>query len=98
MDLSKEIQSFVQGLVNARGKLIKASIGNTSSPVIIKHEALSKAFKYAQSIKTTQQGWIAFLRKWEATIRYILICNRSLSAMENRLLMIVIQIQKISSK
>lgn len=95
MDLSKEIQSFVQGLVNARGKLIKANIGNTSSPVIKKHEALTRAFDYAKSIKTNTVGWVKFLQRWEADIRFILICNRSLADMENRLMLIIIEIKKI---
>jgi hypothetical protein len=95
MELSKEIPDFVQKLVNSRGRLLAANIGNTSTPVIIKHEALTKAFNYAKSIKTTEQGWIAFLKKWEATIRYVLIANRSLSAMENRLMLIVLKINSL---
>jgi len=94
MDLSKEIQSFIQGLVNSRKKLLAANIGNTSSPVIKKHEALTKAFDYAKSIKTNEVGWIAFLRKWEKDIRHILIANRSLAAMEMKLMLIIIEVNK----
>jgi hypothetical protein len=96
MDLSKEIQSFIQKLVNSRKKLLAANIGNTSSPVIKKHEALTKAFDYAKSIKTTQTGWIKFLQRWEKEIRLILIANRSLAAMESRLMLIIIEIQKLT--
>jgi hypothetical protein len=94
MDLSKEIQSFIQKLVNSRKKLLAANIGNTSSPVIKKHEALTKAFDYAKSIKTNQQGWIAFLTKWESVIRFLLIANRSLAAMEMKLMLIILEISK----
>jgi hypothetical protein len=96
MELSKEIPDFIQGLVNSRKKLLAANIGNTSSPVIKKHEALTRAFDYAKSIKTNQAGWIAFLRKWESVIRFLLIANRSLAAMESRLMLIIIEIQKLT--
>jgi hypothetical protein len=94
MDFSKEKQSFIPGLVNSRKKLLSANIGNTSSPVLIKHEALTKAFDYAKSIKTNQVGWIAFLRKWESVIRFLLIANRSLAAMEMKLMLIILEINK----
>jgi hypothetical protein len=96
MELSKEIPDFIQGLVNSRKKLLAANIGNTSSPVIKKHEALTKAFNYAKSIKTNQTGWIKFLQKWEKDVRLILIANRSLAAMESRLMLIIIEIQKLT--
>lgn len=95
MDLSKEIQSFIQGLINARGELLRQHLGNTSDQIVIQHEKLKKAFDYAKSIKTTQAGWVAFLQKWEATCRYILIANRGLAKMENRLMLIIIEIKKI---
>jgi hypothetical protein len=94
MELEKEILNFIQKLVNSRKKLLAANIGNTSAPVIKKHEALTRAFDYAKSIKTTQAGWIAFLRKWESVIRFLLIANRSLAAMESRLMLIIIEINK----
>ena len=95
MDLSKEIQSFIQGLVNSRKKLLAANIGNISSPVIKKHEALTRAFDYAKSIKTTQAGWIAFLTKHEATVRYLIIANKSKKNIEERLFKIILEIKMI---
>ncbi len=95
MDLSKEIQSFVQNLLNSRGELLRQHLGNTSAQIVIQHEKLKKAFDYAKSIKTTQAGWIKFMEKNEAICRYLLICNKSRQKMENRLMLIVIEIQKI---
>jgi hypothetical protein len=94
MELSKEIPNFVQSLVNSRGKLLKQAKGNCSDPVMIKHEKIAKALDYAKSISTTDVGWCKFLQKFEADIRYILIANRSLAAMENRLMLLIIEIQK----
>jgi hypothetical protein len=94
MDLSKDIKSFIQGLVNSRKKLLAANIGNTSSPVIKKHEKLTRAFDYAKSIKTNEVGWIAFLTKHEATIRYLIIANKSKPSVEQRLFYIILEINK----
>jgi hypothetical protein len=94
MELKQEIPDFVQKLVNSRGRLLAANIGNTSTPVIIKHEALTKAFNYAKSIKTTEAGWIAYLKKWEADIRYLMIVNKSKPAVEQKLFYIILEINK----
>ena len=95
MELSKEIPDFVQKLLNSRGELLRQHLGNNSDQIIIQHEKLKKAFDYAKSIKTTQTGWIAFMTKWGKTVRYLLICNKSRQAMENRLMLIVIKINSL---
>jgi hypothetical protein len=80
--------------VNSRGKLLAANIGNTSTPVIIKHEALTKAFNYAKSIKTSEAGWVKFMTKWEKTVRYLMIANKSKPAVEQKLFYIILEINK----
>ena len=97
MELKKEIPAFVQTLVNSRGRLLKQAKGNCSDPVMIKHEKIVKALEYAKSISTTEAGWCKFLQKFEADIRYIFICNRSLAAMEMKLMLIIIEVQKVST-
>jgi hypothetical protein len=89
LPLSKQIQSFVTRLLNSRGKLLTAGIGNTKDAMYIKHEKLKKAFDYACSIKTTEAGWIAFITKWEATCRYLIICNKSRAKFEVELFKII---------
>lgn len=95
MDLSKEIQAFVQSIVNSRSELLRQHLGNQSDTIKIQHEKLKKAFDYAKSIKTTQAGWVAFLRKWEATCRYLMICNKSKTNKEQKLFFIVLEISKL---
>jgi hypothetical protein len=47
------------------------------------------------SINTSENGWINFLRKNEAAIRYLMICNRAKKSTEDRLFKIVVEILKI---
>jgi hypothetical protein len=95
MDLKKEIPAFIGTIVKGRGELLRQKIGNTSNLTTIKHEQLKKAYDYALSINTSQAGWVAFLTKWEATIRYLMICNKAKKSTEDRLFKIVVEILKI---
>ncbi len=67
------IVTFLKALINSRGELLRQQRGNTSDPVIIKHEKLKKAFEYALSIGTTDKGWAVFLSKHEADLRHIML-------------------------
>jgi len=96
MDLKKEIPAFIGTIVKGRGELLRQKIGNTSDLTTIKHEQLKKAYDYAISINTSQAGWVVFLTKWESVVRYLMIANRSLAAMESRLMLIIIEIQKLT--
>jgi small-conductance mechanosensitive channel len=95
MNLSKEIHDFVQSVVNSRTELLRQHLGNQSDAIKIQHERLKKAFDYAKSIKTTQAGWVAFMRKWEATCRFLIICNKSKTNKEQKLFFIVLEISKL---
>lgn len=92
--LSNQIQKFLSSLLNSRGRLLKAGIGNTSDPVLIKHEALKKAYDYAVSIGTNEIGWRRFVQKHEAVIRYLIIHNKSRSNKEFQLTQIILSITK----
>jgi hypothetical protein len=46
------------------------------------------------SINTSENGWINFLRKNEATIRYLIIANKAKKSTEDRLFKIVVEILK----
>jgi len=94
MDLSKEIKSFIQGLINARGKLLAANIGKTTFSCLTKHERIAKDFDYCKALYKTDLAWAKFIQRHERDIREILIANRGLAKMENRLLLIIIEIQK----
>ena len=95
MDLKKEIPAFIGTIVKGRGELLRQKIGNTSDLTTIKHEQLKKDYDYAMSINTSENGWINFLRKNEATIRYLMICNKAKKSTEDRLFKIVVEILKI---
>ena len=77
MNLSKPhsnpIVTFCKALINSRGELLRRNVGNTTSPVLIKHEKVKKAFEYASSIKTTDKGWANFLATHESSLRYIML-------------------------
>jgi len=92
--LSNQIQKFLSSLLNSRGRLLKAGIGNTSDPLNIKHEQLKKAYDYAVSIGTNEIGWCRFIQKWEQTIRYLIIHNKSRSNKEFELTQIILSITK----
>jgi hypothetical protein len=94
MDLKKEIPAFVGTIVKGRGELLRQKIGNTSDLTTIKHEQLKKDYDYAMSINTSENGWINFLRKNEATIRYLMVCNKSKPSVEQRLFYIILEINK----
>jgi hypothetical protein len=94
MDLKKEIPAFVGTIVKGRGELLRQKIGNVSDPINIKHEQLKKDYDYAMSINTSENGWINFLRKNEAVIRYLMICNKSKPSVEQRLFYIILEINK----
>jgi len=94
MDLKKEIPAFVGTIVKGRGELLRQKIGNTSDLTTIKHEQLKKDYDYAMSINTSENGWINFLRKNEATVRYLMICNNSKPSVEQRLFYIILEINK----
>jgi hypothetical protein len=94
MDLKKEIPAFVGTIVKGRGELLRQKIGNTSDLTTIKHEQLKKDYDYAMSINTSENGWINFLRKNEAAIRYLMICNRAKKSVEQRLFYIILEINK----
>lgn len=70
---SNPVVTFLKALINSRGELLRQQKGNTSDPVIIKHEKLRKAFEYALSIPTTDKGWAVFLSKNEADLRHIML-------------------------
>jgi hypothetical protein len=74
---SNPIAEFCTKLINARGELLRLSKGNTSAPVMIKHERVRKAFEYAVSINTNDVGWCRFLEKHEADLRAIMILGNS---------------------
>ena len=93
---SNPIVEFCTKLINARGELLRLNKGNTTAPVMIKHEKVRKAFDYAKSINTNDVGWCKFLQRWEKDIRHILIANRSLASMEMKLMLIIIEIQKLT--
>lgn len=95
MELKQEIPDFVQKLVNSRGKLLAANIGNTSFSCLAKHERISKDFEYCKALYKTNEAWAKFMGRHEKDIREVLIANRSLSAMENRLMLIVIKINSL---
>jgi hypothetical protein len=94
MDLKKEIPAFVGTIVKGRGELLRQKIGNTSDLTTIKHEQLKKDYDYAMSINTSENGWVNFLRKNEATVRYLMICNKSKPSVEQRLFYIILEINK----
>jgi hypothetical protein len=94
MDLKKEIPAFVGTIVKGRGELLRQKIGNTSDLTTIKHEQLKKDYDYAMSINTSENGWVNFLRKNEATVRYLMICNKSKPLVEQRLFYIILEINK----
>lgn len=77
MNLSKPhfnpIVDFCKALINSRGELLRRNVGNTTSPVLIKHEKVKKAFEYASSINTTDKGWANFLATHEADLKYIML-------------------------
>ena len=77
MNLSKPhsnpVVDFCKALIYSRGELLRRNVGNTSSPVLIKHEKLRKAFEYASSINTTDKGWANFLATHESSLRYIML-------------------------
>ena len=77
MNLSKHhsnpIVEFCKALINSRGELLRRNVGNTTIPVLIKHEKVKKAFEYASSIKTTDKGWANFLATHEADLKYIML-------------------------
>jgi hypothetical protein len=89
LPLSKQIQSFVTRLLNSRGKLLTAGIGNTSDPIRIKHEKIAKDFDYCKAIYKTDAAWYRFIQKHEADIRYILIANKSRAKFEVELFKII---------
>jgi hypothetical protein len=95
MELKKEIPAFIGTIVKGRGELLRTGKGNCSDPINIKHESLKRAYDYALSINTSQAGWVAFLTKWEATIRYLIIVNKAKKSTEDRLFKIVVEILKI---
>jgi len=95
MELKKEIPAFVGTIVKGRGELLRQKIGNTSDLTTIKHEQLKKDYDYAMSINTSENGWINFLRKNEAAIRYLMICNKAKPNVEQRLFYIILEINKI---
>jgi hypothetical protein len=74
---SNPIVEFCTKLINARGELLRLNKGNTSAPVMIKHEKVRKAFDYAKSINTNDVGWCRFLEKHEADLRAIMILGNS---------------------
>jgi hypothetical protein len=94
MDLKKEIPAFVGTIVKGRGELLRQRLGNTSNLTTIKHEQLKKDYDYAMSINTSENGWINFLRKNEATVRYLMICNKAKKSVEQRLFYIILEINK----
>jgi hypothetical protein len=94
MDLKTEIPAFIGTIVKGRGELLRQKIGNTSDLTTIKHEQLKKDYDYAMSINTSENGWINFLRKNEATIRYLMICNKAKKSVEQRLFYIILEINK----
>lgn len=71
------IVEFCTKLINSRGELLRLNKGNTSAPVMIKHEKVRKAFDYAKSINTNDVGWCRFLEKHEADLRAIMILGNS---------------------
>jgi hypothetical protein len=93
---SKQIQSFVTRLLNSRGKLLTAGIGNTSDPIRIKHEKIAKDFDYCKAIYKTDAAWFKFIERHEADIRYILIANKSRAKFECELTMIILAANKIT--
>ena len=94
MDLKTEIPAFIGTIVKGRGELLRQKIGNTSDLTTIKHEQLKKDYDYSMSINTSENGWINFLRKNEATIRYLMICNKAKKSVEQRLFYIILEINK----
>ena len=74
---SNPIVEFCTKLINARGELLRLNKGNTTAPVMIRHERVRKAFEYAKSINTTEKGWCKFLEKHEADLRAIMILGNS---------------------
>ena len=94
MELKKEIPAFIGTIVKGRGELLRQRLGNTSDLTTIKHEQLKKDYDYAMSINTSENGWINFLRKNEATVRYLMICNKSKPLVEQRLFYIILEINK----
>lgn len=91
---SKQIQSFVTKLLNSRGKLLTAGIGNTSDPIRIKHEKIAKDFDYCKAIYKTDAAWFKFIQKHEADIRYILIANKGRAKFEVELTMIILKYER----
>jgi hypothetical protein len=71
------IVEFCTKLINARAELLRLNKGNTTAPVMIKHERVRKAFNYAKSINTNDVGWCRFLEKHEADLRAIMILGNS---------------------
>lgn len=94
LPLSKEIQTFVSKLLNSRGKLLTAKIGNTSDPMRIKHEKLKHAFEYAKAAYKTDKAWALFIEKHEATIKYLIIGGKCRAKYEAELFKIIISIAK----
>jgi hypothetical protein len=95
MELKKEIPAFVGTIVKGRGELLRTGKGNCSDPINIKHEQLKKDYDYAMSINTSENGWINFIKKHEAVIRYLMICNKAKKSTEDRLFKIVVEIKKV---
>lgn len=95
LPLSKEIQTFVSKLLNSRGKLLTAKIGNASDPMRIKHEKLKQAFEYAKAAYKTDKAWALFIEKHEADLKYLLVCNKSRANLEVKLFNIYLQIRKM---
>jgi hypothetical protein len=70
---SNPVVTFCKVLINSRGELLRRNVGNTTSPVLIKHEKVKKAFDYASSINTTDKGWANFLAIHEADLKHIML-------------------------
>ncbi len=95
MELSKEIQTFVSKLLNSRGKLLTAKIGNTSDPILIKHERLKKAFEHAKAEYKTDIAWSRFIEKHEAVIKYLIIGGKCRAKYEAELFLMIIKCKRV---
>jgi hypothetical protein len=96
LPLSKQIQSFVTRLLNSRGKLLTAGIGNTKDAMYIKHEKIAKHFDYCKAVYKTDAAWFKFIEKHEADLRYLIICNKGRAKFEVELTMIILAANKIT--
>lgn len=89
--LSKQIQSFVRRLLNSRGKILTAGIGNTKDAMYIKHEKIAKDFDYCKAIYKTDAAWFKFIQKHERDLRYLIIANKGRAKFEVELTMIILK-------